>query len=85
MSRMMLHAVLKMPHEVWSNDLLDKSQRNAKYHQASDVIEGLDIAIQKMTDERKILQDLLKEFAGEAKDPRVKMALAFGDDEDWID
>lgn len=85
MSRTILHGVLRMPTNLWTDDPLDKQQRHSRYFYASEVIEGQDAAIEKMIAERTKLQSLLKEFAGESDDPRVLEALSFGSDEPWED
>ncbi|UUA75230.1 hypothetical protein [Cellvibrio sp. QJXJ] len=41
MSEVMLHAVLKMPPELWGNDALDQAQRAARYVEASNLITHL--------------------------------------------
>lgn len=45
MSDIMLHGVLNMPPELWSNDALDKMQRYSRYMEASRRIEDLNKAL----------------------------------------
>ncbi|EHD1698081.1 hypothetical protein JR728_003710 [Vibrio vulnificus] len=89
MSRKMLHGVLRMPVDCWSDCPLDKRQRHARYYQASEVIEGQDAAIKELEEQRKVLQNLLANYACQtgagANDPNVIEALSFGDDEDFED
>ena len=46
MSDIMLHAVLNMPADLWSNDVFDKMQRHSRYTEASKRIEDLNKAMQ---------------------------------------
>lgn len=89
MSRAVLHGVLKMPPSCWSNDALDRRQRYARYYHASEVIEGLDDAVDELTKQREHLQKLLLKYSsmveGGKQDADVITALGYGSEQDYED
>ncbi len=48
MSNIMLHGVLNMPIDVWSNDALDMMQRQSRYVEASKLILDQEAEIEKL-------------------------------------
>lgn len=61
MSEVMEQAILRMPPECWSNDVLDQRQRHARYVQAADDLERLRAENETMFQEKTKLQDKNKE------------------------
>jgi hypothetical protein len=62
----MLHGVLRMPTDMWSNDPLDMYQRHARYIQASDRIIELENKLASMAsvavirDNERLMKDLVE-------------------------
>jgi hypothetical protein len=61
----MLHGVLRMPTDMWSNDPLDIAQRHSRYLQASDLINKLERDKAALLDALKKLTVAAENIGGE--------------------
>ncbi len=61
MSEVMLHAVLNMPIDIWSDDHLSKIQRHSRYVEASELIRNQDSEIDQLRQKLEAAEQIIRE------------------------
>ena len=59
-----LFGVLRMPSELWGDGVIDKAQRESRYHEAADMIESLRAELERVKGERDMADNAIKEVNG---------------------